>query len=128
MPAFGLSVWLFAAFVLLVTVRPVKFRTVCSSDGSKCVEVVRVINSLGIDYTTTEYILWNRLSVFDKIWSEISFSEIILPENYIYFDPEAGSNDIKWVGNNHIDIEYEGGDYHVLGNIPEWLSVTFKED
>ncbi|WP_139229215.1 hypothetical protein [Cohaesibacter marisflavi] len=88
---------------------------ICSSKKSNCVKKVSVRNGIGSNYTTEVYVFFNRLD---------SFSAGSLPENCIIFEPETFV-EIKWVTEDTIDVSYEGGDYQIIGKIPNSVTINF---
>lgn len=88
--------------------------TSCFSSGNQCATLISVRDRLGVDYTTSVYLFWG-----DNVKSVLN-----LPADYVLFDPEA-SVDIKWTPDGELQVEYEGGGYITMGNIPQTYRVSF---
>lgn len=90
--------------------------TYCFSSGDQCATLISVRDRLGVDYTTSVYLFWG-----DNVTSVLN-----LPADYVLFDPEA-SVDIQWAPDGELQVEYEGGDYTTMGNIPQTYRVSFRK-
>ncbi|WP_156453184.1 hypothetical protein [Polycladidibacter stylochi] len=88
--------------------------TSCSPQGNTCLKVLKE-RTVGIDYTTTTTIVWEKYF----FW----FSS--LPENYLIFDPEV-TVDVIWLSENSVKFDYEGGEYKWIGAKPQDISFEFK--
>jgi hypothetical protein len=88
--------------------------TSCFSSGDQCATLISVRDRLGVDYTTSVYLFWG-----DNVTSVLN-----LPADYVLFDPEA-SVEIKWATDGELQVEYEGGDYITMGDIPQTYRVSF---